>query len=154
LVAVLPAYKSSVSAALIRDSTNSARLRSRCVARMEARAPQSGSPPQFHATRNPISQWSTRSSTPTPRYADRFYLVAEVLSDSLRDIIGLKHEVYRAHPTCTCILPIRQDRPEIIVDQRTAARWQSQVLQAGGQLVLPAFGLSGPGGPSPHAARV
>src|SRR5262249_42368461 len=81
---------------------------------------------------------------PDPRYADRFYLVAEVLSDSDQGVIDLKREVYRAHPTCTCILLIRQDRAEIIADQRTTDGWQSQVLHAGNQLVLPAFGLSCP----------
>jgi Uma2 family endonuclease len=79
-----------------------------------------------------------------PRYADRFYLVAEVLSDSDRDVIDLKREVYRAHPTCTCILLIRQDRAEIVVDQRTSDGWHSQVLHAGDDLDLPAFGLSCP----------
>ena len=81
-----------------------------------------------------------------PRYADRFYLVAEVLSDSDRDVIDLKREVYRAHPTCTCILLIRQDRAEIVVEQRTADGWHSQVLHADDDLVLPAFGLSCPVG--------
>src|ERR1700758_2037239 len=32
---------------------------------------------------------------PDPRYADRFYLVAEVLSDSDRDIIEAKRDIYR-----------------------------------------------------------
>jgi len=77
-----------------------------------------------------------------PRYADRFYLVAEVLSDSDRDVIDLEREVYRAHPACTCILLIRQDRAEIVVDQRTPDGWRSQVLHLGDDLVLLAFGLS------------
>ena len=79
-----------------------------------------------------------------PRYADRFYLVAEVLSDSDRDVVDLKREIYRAQPTCTCILLVRQDKAEMIVDQRTADGWHSQVLRAGDDLVLPAFGLSCP----------
>lgn len=84
------------------------------------------------------------TETADPRYVDRFYLVAEVLSDSDRDVIDLKREVYRAHPTCTCILLIRRDRAEIVVDQGTADGWHSQVLHAGDELVLPAFGLSCP----------
>jgi Uma2 family endonuclease len=79
---------------------------------------------------------------PDPRYADRFYLVAEVLSDSDKSIIETKREIYRAHASCTCILLIRQDRPEIAVDRRSADGWRSQVLQAGDELVIPEFGLT------------
>ena len=32
-----------------------------------------------------------------------------------RDVIDLKREIYRAQPTCTCILLVRQDRAEIVV---------------------------------------
>src|SRR5580704_5559518 len=56
---------------------------------------------------------------PDPRYAERFYLVAEVLSESDKAIIESKRDIYRAHPSCTCILLIRQDRLEITVDSRT-----------------------------------
>ncbi len=79
-----------------------------------------------------------------PRYADRFYLVAEVLSDSDKDIIEGKRDIYRAHLSCTCILLVRQDRAEITVDQRTGDRWRSQVLHAGDELTLPEFGLTCP----------
>jgi Uma2 family endonuclease len=79
---------------------------------------------------------------PDPRYADRFYLVAEVLSDSDRSIIETKREIYRVHPSCTRILLIRQDRPEIAVDRRSADGWRSQVLQAGDELTVPEFGLT------------
>jgi Uma2 family endonuclease len=79
-----------------------------------------------------------------PRYADRFYLVAEVLSDSDKDIIDSKRDIYRAHPSCTCILLVRQDRVEITVDHRTADGWRSQVLGAGDELALPEFGLTCP----------
>lgn len=79
-----------------------------------------------------------------PRYADRFYLVAEVLSDSDKDIIGGKRDIYRAHASCTCILLVRQDRVEITVDQRAADGWRSQVLHAGDELTLPEFGLNCP----------
>ncbi|MBV8746533.1 MAG: Uma2 family endonuclease [Xanthobacteraceae bacterium] len=77
-----------------------------------------------------------------PRYADRFYLVAEVLSDSDKDIIEGKRDIYRAHASCTCILLVRQDRVEITVDQRAADGWRSQVLHAGDELTLPEFGLN------------
>jgi len=79
-----------------------------------------------------------------PRYADRFYLVAEVLSDSDKDIADSKRGIYRAHPSCTCILLVRQDRVEIAVDHRTADGWRSQVMRAGDELALPEFGLACP----------
>jgi Uma2 family endonuclease len=81
---------------------------------------------------------------PDPRYAERFYLVAEVLSESDKGIIESKREIYRAHPSCTCILLIRQDRPEISVDSRTGDGWRSQLLHGADELVLPEFGLSCP----------
>jgi len=79
---------------------------------------------------------------PDPRYADRFYLVAEVLSDSDKDVIDSKRDIYRAQPSCTCILLIRQDRLEITVDRRAADGWRSQVVQAEDELTLPEFGLT------------
>src|SRR6202162_1872789 len=79
---------------------------------------------------------------PDPRYADRFYLVAEVLSDTDKGIIESKRDIYRAHPSCTCILLVRQDRLEIIVDRRTADGWRSQVLHATDELTVPEFGLT------------
>ena len=81
---------------------------------------------------------------PDPRYADQFYLVAEVLSESDRGIIESKRGIYRAHPSCTCILLVRQDRAEIIADRRTAAGWHSQILHATDELALPEFGLTCP----------
>src|SRR5262249_50669607 len=63
-----------------------------------------------------------------PRYADRFYLVAEVLSESDKDIIDSKRDIYRSQPSCICILLVRQDRAEIVVELRTADGWQSRVL--------------------------
>ena len=82
------------------------------------------------------------TENPDPRYADRFYLAAEVLSESDRDIIGNKLDIYRDHPTCCCVLLIRQDRAEIIVHQRAAEGWTTNVLLATDTLALPEFGLS------------
>jgi Uma2 family endonuclease len=79
---------------------------------------------------------------PNPRYADRFYLVAEVLSESDKSIIESKREIYRAHSCCTCILLIHQDRMEIVVDRRTAEGWRSQVLRSSDELELTEFGLN------------
>ena len=83
---------------------------------------------------------------PDPRYADRFYLVAEILSESDKGIIESKRDIYRAHASCTCILLVRQDRPEITVDRRTADGWRSQVLHAADELTLAEFGLTCPVG--------
>jgi Uma2 family endonuclease len=79
---------------------------------------------------------------PDPRYAERFYLVAEVLSESDKGVIDSKRDIYRAHPSCTCILLVRQDRAEIIVDRRTGDGWRSQVLNGPDELALPEFGLT------------
>jgi len=79
---------------------------------------------------------------PDPRYADRFYLVAEILSDSDKDIIDSKRDIYRAHPSCNCILLVRQDRMEITVDRRNAEGWSSRVLRGDDELTLPEFGLT------------
>ena len=82
---------------------------------------------------------------PDPRYAERFYLVAEVLSESDQDVIEGKRDIYRAQPSCCCILLVRQDRVEITVDRRVEGGWRSQVLRDGGEtLSLPEFGLSCP----------
>ena len=81
---------------------------------------------------------------PDPRYAERFYLVAEVLSDSDRGIIESKREIYRAQPSCTCILLVHQDRAEMIVDRRTSDGWRSEVLRDSDVLALPEYGLTCP----------
>jgi Uma2 family endonuclease len=82
-----------------------------------------------------------RSDDPERRYFDEFHLAAEVLSESDRAIIESKREIYRAQPSCTCVLMVRQDRREVTVDLRTADGWRSQVQHAGDELALPAFGL-------------
>jgi Uma2 family endonuclease len=81
---------------------------------------------------------------PDPRYAERFYLVAEVLSESDKGVIESKRDIYRAHPSCTCILLVRQDLMEIIVERRTGEGWRAQVLHAADELSLPEFGLTCP----------
>jgi Uma2 family endonuclease len=79
---------------------------------------------------------------PDPRYADRFYLVAEILPESDKGIIEGKRDIYRTHASCVCILLVRQDRAEVIVERRPGGSWQSQVLHAANQLSIPEFGLS------------
>jgi Uma2 family endonuclease len=78
---------------------------------------------------------------PDPRYAERFYLVAEVLSESDRGVIESKREIYRAHPSCLCILLVRQDRVEITVDRRVGDGWVSQMQRASDELDVTEFGL-------------
>jgi Uma2 family endonuclease len=78
---------------------------------------------------------------PDPLYAERFYLVAEVLSESDRGVIESKRDIYRAHSSCICILLVRQDRVEITVDRRVGDGWVSQVLEGSDELVVPEFGL-------------
>jgi len=76
------------------------------------------------------------------RYADRFYLIAEVVSASDRPKIEGKREIYKLHEACRCILTIRQDRHEVRIDSRTGNSWTTQVLtRANDELVLTGFGL-------------
>jgi Uma2 family endonuclease len=77
-----------------------------------------------------------------PRYADRFFLVAEVVSLSDEPKIEGKREVYKRHPDCECVLVVRQDRYEVTVDVRTQEAWAREALVApDDRLSLPAFGL-------------
>jgi Uma2 family endonuclease len=79
---------------------------------------------------------------PDARYADRFYLAAEITSPSDRIHAERKREVYKLHEACSCILIVQQDRIEVRVDRRTEAGWKEQVLTKPDEfLVLPEFGL-------------
>jgi Uma2 family endonuclease len=50
---------------------------------------------------------------PDRRYADRFYLAAEIVSASDRIWVEKKREIYKLHEACTCILTVQQDRFEV-----------------------------------------
>jgi Uma2 family endonuclease len=77
-----------------------------------------------------------------PRYSDRFYLAAEVVSDSDRATVDTKREIYKRHPHCRCVLVIRQDQFHVSVDLRVDSGWRQQVLSHGDDaLVLTEFGL-------------
>jgi Uma2 family endonuclease len=79
---------------------------------------------------------------PDRRYADRFYLAAEIVSSSDRTYVESKRGVYKQHATCKCVLTVQQTRIEIRVDRRTDAGWTEQVLTAPDDLfVLADFGL-------------
>ena len=71
------------------------------------------------------------ATNPRQRYADRFHLVAEVLSDSDRlSIIHAKLAYYQAHACNQTILLIRQDRMEVTVISRQADGWAELQLTA------------------------
>ena len=76
------------------------------------------------------------------RYADRFYLIAEVVSASDRPKIEGKREIYKLHGACNCMLTIRQDRHEVRVDVRAGNSWTTRTLtRPTDELVLAEFGL-------------
>ena len=82
------------------------------------------------------------ATTGEQRYADRFYLVAEVVSRSDEAKIERKREIYKLHPDCECVIVIRQDRYEVIVDFRTEGKWRQGTYKGDDdRLNLPAFGL-------------
>jgi Uma2 family endonuclease len=82
------------------------------------------------------------AETPDERYADRFYLAAEIVSASDRVDVGSKREAYKLHGSCTCILTVQQDRFEVRIDLRTDAGWSEQLLKKPDDiLALPDFGL-------------
>lgn len=79
------------------------------------------------------------------RYVDRFYLAAEILSESDDERIDLKREFYRAHEHNRAILLVSQDRRELEVDIRHDETWVTQALRDPDQtLDLPDFGLMCP----------
>jgi Uma2 family endonuclease len=82
------------------------------------------------------------ATTRDRRYADRFFLVAEVVSRSDESTIEGKREIYKRHPGCECVLVIRQDRYGITVEHRAGEHWGKQTLAAPDErLNLAAFGL-------------
>src|SRR5437870_7241158 len=61
---------------------------------------------------------SDAAEKPGERYANRFYLVAEIVSASDRAYAESKRGVYKLHEACKCILTVQQDRCEVRVDLR------------------------------------
>ncbi len=85
---------------------------------------------------------SDASENPGERYANRFYLVAEIVSASDRAYAESRRGVYKLHEACKCILTVQQDRCEVRVDLRADPGWKEQVLtEPDDLLVLPDFGL-------------
>lgn len=82
------------------------------------------------------------ATTGSRRYADRFYLVVEVVSSSDESKIEDKREIYKLHPDCECVIVIRQDRYEVVVDLRTGGKWRQATYEnEDDRLDLPGFGL-------------
>ena len=76
------------------------------------------------------------------RYADRFYLAAEVVSSSDQKAVESKREIYKRHADCRCVLVIRQDRFDVSVVQSTHAGWtERRLTKPADALVLEDFGL-------------
>jgi Uma2 family endonuclease len=76
------------------------------------------------------------------RYADRFYLAAEIVSMSDKDFVDAKREIYQQHEACNCVLVVQQNRHEVRVDLRTQSGWTQKVLTDPDDLLeLPEFGL-------------
>ncbi len=77
------------------------------------------------------------------RYVDRFYLVAEILSDSDDERVDLKRALYRGHEHNRAILLVSQDRQEVQLDLRRGDVWISDLLRGpDAALNLPDFGFA------------
>jgi Uma2 family endonuclease len=83
------------------------------------------------------------AQTSFERYADRFYLIAEVISPSnTAEMIDRKLELYQSHPDNLYCLTIDQDSVHVTVDARGAGGWtRSELTSLDGLFRLPAFGL-------------
>ena len=76
------------------------------------------------------------------RYADRFYLAAEVVSSSDQKTVESKREIYKRHADCRCVLIIRQDRFDVRVALSTDAGWvERHLTKPTDELLLDGFGL-------------
>ena len=77
------------------------------------------------------------------RYADRFYLAAEIVPSNERADLDRKRSIYKLHEACSCIMTVQQDRFEVRIDLSTETGWSDQVLKRPDDIVaVPAFGLS------------
>lgn len=85
------------------------------------------------------------------RYAQRFYLAGEVISDSdkkrlpqrRRTRIQAKRDVYRRQPDCSCIILMSQDEILVDLDLREEEGWRTRVLRDPEEpFHLAGFGLS------------
>lgn len=79
-------------------------------------------------------------------YAERFYFVAEVLSENDKPkVLDLKKDFYSGHEHCRGILLVRQDRREAEFLVRDGANRSSRTLsEAGDRIVIADIGDIGP----------
>lgn len=76
------------------------------------------------------------------RYADRFYLAAEVVSKSDQKAVDSKREVYKRHPDCRCVLVIEQTRVGVDVSLLSGSGWaEHRLTTLAGELLLEEFSL-------------
>jgi len=75
-------------------------------------------------------------------YAERFYSVAEVLSDDDRPrVLALKRDFYTGHALCRGVMFIRQDRIEAELIVRDGAGWSARTLtDHADRVVIPDIG--------------
>ena len=77
------------------------------------------------------------------RYADRFYLAAEVVSKSDQKTVEAKRRIYQRHPDCRCVLVIQQRRIEVSVSWLGPSGWSEQRhARPDDTFALPEFGLT------------
>lgn len=83
------------------------------------------------------------------RFANRVYLLAEILSGTDRRVrtrsgepwVDVKRQIYLGHEPCEAVLMIEQTRIEARLDLRTAEGWSSQTLKDdAAELAIPSFG--------------
>jgi Uma2 family endonuclease len=87
---------------------------------------------------------------PGQRYGERFYLAAEIISESDGEPVRrggrarfeLKRDVYREHSFCTAILAVSQKEISVMLDRRGPAGWATETLKGpDASLDHPEFGL-------------
>src|SRR5947209_3476581 len=79
---------------------------------------------------------------PDDRYSDRFYLAAEVVSNSDRKTVESKRDVYKRHPDCRCVLVIEQHRVQVSLSLLGSSGWTEQRLtKLDDEFALEEFGL-------------
>jgi Uma2 family endonuclease len=85
------------------------------------------------------------AESPDGRYAGRFYLVAEVLSESDDRRQAKKMSAYRRHPHCRRILLIQQEHAEIAYHWRDQTTWWLTLLAGRDDVLrIDEFGLACP----------
>ena len=99
--------------------------------------------PQFpHYRPEPDVAVIDRAISAGQRHVDKFYVVAEILSDSDDERMDLRRAFYRAHEHNRATLLIRQDALEVELDRRSEEGWAAGMLRGADTLLrLDEFGL-------------